>query len=284
MISLSQVFAGSGFSVTCDGPVQLVRHTPEEQGYRILEDIAEKGDAFLNAYQSNQKTDVLTGRYLVVFLGLDDCSALFWHIYENHGVIKGSRPALPEGFPAALVRGDIVYDLRQLEACDELNRRLVVKWPNPRNWQQTFTGATDEKLQILELRPSGRFREFPGESEVLLSFVELKYLTEHEAANPAWSNRLSAQGIYLIHDRKSGENYIGSARGEEGIWGRWKEYVRTGHGGNQKLQELLAGQPDYRDNFQFSVLEILPFNYTEQQVLAAEALYKKKLGPRLNSN
>lgn len=43
--------------------------------------------------------------------------------------------------------------------------------------------------------------------------------------------------IYIITDRKTGKNYIGSTYGKEGIWGRWKEYAKTGgHGNNVTLQ------------------------------------------------
>ena len=32
---------------------------------------------------------------------------------------------------------------------------------------------------------------------------------------------------------------MGGATGEEGLWGRWCEYSANGHGGNQRLRQLI---------------------------------------------
>lgn len=45
--------------------------------------------------------------------------------------------------------------------------------------------------------------------------------------------------VYVIHDQRTGEPYVGSAYGDTGIWARLSEYVRTMHGGNLALRELV---------------------------------------------
>jgi hypothetical protein len=55
--------------------------------------------------------------------------------------------------------------------------------------------------------------------EFSLSHRELKELFSNEGAHRDWRASLSAVGgIYLILAEASGDLYVGSAYGEEGIW------------------------------------------------------------------
>jgi hypothetical protein len=121
-----------------------------------------------------------------------------------------------------------------------------------------------------------------------LSFKELEFVVENADANSTWHDKLSSvYGIYLILDTISGKEYIGSAYGEEGIWGRWVTYKETGHGNNQELKKLLENDENYKYNFQFTVLRTLPGNLKPTEVVECENLYKQKLGSRtfgLNRN
>jgi hypothetical protein len=87
-------------------------------------------------------------------------------------------------------------------------------------------------------------------------------------------------GIYLILDNTTGLQYIGSAYGSDGIWGRWKEYARTKDGGNKKLVEMVAVNPNCVENFTYSILQTLPSNLNKDEVIRYENLYKEKLGSR----
>jgi hypothetical protein len=59
---------------------------------------------------------------------------------------------------------------------------------------------------------------------------------------------------------KTGYLYVGSAYGEDGIWGRWTKYVSTnGHGNNKTLKELVKADKDYADNFKFSISVFFSF-------------------------
>lgn len=74
---------------------------------------------------------------------------------------------------------------------------------------------------------------------------------------------------------------MGSAYGKNGIWGRWKEYVNKGHGGNNLLIDLLQQEPDAVEHFQFSILEVLSGTSTADDAIRKENLWKEKLGTRI---
>ena len=94
-------------------------------------------------------------------------------------------------------------------------------------------------------------------------------------------------GIYLIVDRGTGKQYIGSAYGEGGILQRWAEYAQSGHGGNKLVREIALADASAVNHFAFSLLRTLPRTLTAAEVVAYEVLHEQKLGSRaigLNSN
>lgn len=94
--------------------------------------------------------------------------------------------------------------------------------------------------------------------------------------------------VYLVVDTESGQQYVGSAYGENGLWGRWSDYVNTnGEGGNKLLHDFMAKYPDRYHSLQYSVLRVLDKTTKADDVIALESLYKNKLGTRafgLNAN
>ena len=104
-----------------------------------------------------------------------------------------------------------------------------------------------------------------------------------------WKHKLTACNcIYVISDSKTGKLYVGSTYNLDGIWGRWKEYANTGHGGNVELIKLLGEDPNYaKDNFTWSILQTLPLKINEKEAVRIETLWKDKLGReacKLNKN
>jgi hypothetical protein len=97
----------------------------------------------------------------------------------------------------------------------------------------------------------------------------------------------AVNGIYLILDKKTGLQYIGSASGKDGIWGRWSDYSKTVHGNNKSLIELLKNDETYKNNFQWTILSTLPSNLNKEEIDDYETMYKVKLGSKtfgLNMN
>ena len=85
------------------------------------------------------------------------------------------------------------------------------------------------------------------------------------------------KAVYLFVDTVSGQQYVGSAYGDDGLLGRWKAYIDTRDGGNKKIKELLRKEPERYHKFQFSILQILPKSTSNESVIQCEALYKNKL-------
>ena len=127
-----------------------------------------------------------------------------------------------------------------------------------------------------------------GYENVILMFDELEKIIKNPDVNRQWKMMLSnVYGVYLILDTTNGQQYVGSAYGKDGIWGRWSDYVHTKHGGNKILIELLANDPLRYKKFQFSILNVLPNSSLREQVIQLEQITKTKLGTRtfgLNSN
>jgi len=148
--------------------------------------------------------------------------------------------------------------------------------------------GADQPKEVVEVLPAGYVHEFPGYENVILDFTDLKQLVANPAANRVWHRLLGeVSGIYLIVDRYTGKQYVGSAYGKQGILGRWTQYASTGHGGNQQLKALLAKDPGYANHFQFSILAVLPLTTQKTDAFRMETLFKRKLGSRsfgLNSN
>ncbi len=142
-----------------------------------------------------------------------------------------------------------------------------------RAWVQR---AEAQGKDVTELRLDGAERPFPG----LMAFTEP--LSALDAAPPGWALALaSARGVYLLTCPRDGSLYVGSATGEGGFGARWAEYRANGHGGNVALR---GREPA---DYVVSVLQVAGSADTADDILAAEAAWKRKLQSRamgLNRN
>ncbi len=80
---------------------------------------------------------------------------------------------------------------------------------------------------------------------------------------------------------------MSAACGKEGIWQHWSDYALTGHGGNKELRALADKDADCYRHFLYSVLQTLPSNIPQCEIVHIENIYKQKLGVRahgLNAN
>lgn len=61
----------------------------------------------------------------------------------------------------------------------------------------------------------------------------------------------------------------------EGIWGRWKDYFATGHGGNVGLKETFGKHDEQRlQNITFAILEVLDPNAEDGEINRRETHWK----------
>jgi hypothetical protein len=249
--------------------VKYVRHKDNRKEYREL--IKDRGE--LLKYQAQQSNNVFEKcDYIASFVGTEQSRAVFIGMFKVDGIKKNEH-----GFE---------YDLSEVNGFEDFKERLVIDWGKSAiTWHQWVN--TNPK-NIVEILPKGYLGEFSGLLNFTLDYVELRKLGENLSANREWYLQLSSiNGIYLILDKVTGNQYIGSAYGKDGIWQRWSEYSKTGHGGNELLKELCLIDSQYYKNFQFTILQSLPSNLSNKDVIAVENLYKKKLGTKvfgLNKN
>lgn len=129
--------------------------------------------------------------------------------------------------------------------------------------------------------------DFDGFDHVNIDYETLQAIVRDNI--PSWRSALSnVKGIYLIADKTTGKQYVGSAYGDECIWQRWSAYAGDGHGGNAELKKLLAEQGEkYKYNFKYSILEVCNMNLGNEYILGRESYWKDVLQTRefgLNRN
>ena len=242
--------------------VKLVRHKDSRAEYREL--IKDRNE--LLKYQQKQGRPVFHNcDYIISFIGQERRKSILFGIFKVNGYEERA--------------GKYYYDLTQLPEFEYLSNRIIIDWgSNAISWHQWYDKQVKEIIQIL---PQGYLGEFPGLLNFVLDFNELERLIKNPEANEDWKSHLSSvNGIYLILDSKTGKQYIGSASGQGGIWQRWIDYVIFFHGNNKELIKLCVSDKNYHKNFRYSVLQTLPSNITQKEIVKIEYLYMEKLGTR----
>ncbi len=264
--------------------VKMLRHKDIRYDVHAL---AQTGH--LETYQKYQAKPLLECPFAVSFLGGKGTRAIFAGAYAVEDRADGDGvPATPAGFPhPELSKLSCYYEMEELPGFDDLKGRVVIDWGNSAlSWHQWLDPKRPK--EVIEILPSGYVGDFPGFDSVVIDHVSLVALIANPDANRTWHTLLrEVAGVYLILDTSSGHQYVGSAYGREGILGRWAQYASSGHGGNQQLRALVENAPGHKSHFQYAILATLPKAASRDDVLAMEALYKRKLGSRahgLNSN
>lgn len=122
---------------------------------------------------------------------------------------------------------------------------------------------------------------FPGHDQINHTLAELKVVVTQN--RPDWRVALQhMKGVYVLHDRTTGEPYVGAAYGDVGIWDRLCQYSDTLHGGNIGLAAMVSEKgADYaRSNLGFALLEFWSMRTEDQHVLDREAYWKRVLMSR----
>jgi len=132
-------------------------------------------------------------------------------------------------------------------------------------------------------------KDFPGLMNIKLSFQELTKIIENPESYYEWFDSLTKlQAIYLILNKKTGYQYIGTTYGENGLWQRWGNYIKGDHtGGNKEFIKLKNEDSEFYKNLQFSILEVLSKTANQKYCTEKESNWKEKLGSRafgLNKN
>lgn len=259
--------------------VRLVRHkdassAPGRTPYKLWRDNLPQFEWY-QATQRIQNRKKLAAPFWAVFLADTQNATMFAGLYgaRYRGLLEqdSPRPHMDGVDPAGSCD---VYDLTRQEALNDLIGRLFIDWgPGALAWVQH--AARNDK-RVTQLRTSFQEPDFPG----FLKFIEP--LSRIEKLPRNWGTALqSARGVYLLTCPKTKEQYVGSAVGEEGFLGRWREYARTGHGGNVGLK---SREPS---DYQVSILEVAGSSATKEEILRMEGLWQAKFQSRemgLNRN
>ena len=190
---------------------------------------------------------------------------LFVGVYQVDGVRSATGP-----FP-------FVYSLTHIRGLEHLEGRAIVDFAKSFRASYLVGPRFEDQLIVNELRQEKLSIPFPGFNSVRVAFEVLQSIIRQD--NPSWHAALAnIGGIYVIVDRETGKQYVGSAYGGIGLWQRWRSYVETGHGGNKELRELLKGQGGkYAQNFQFSLVEVCDINASTEYIIARESHWKDVL-------
>lgn len=281
-ILLTDILKLTGFDPTLD--TKLVRHQDKRFPMAEL-----RKDGRLEMYQRYQaKPRFHRAQQIVSFYGLSENRAGFYGVYKVRGYQTRQEPAVaPCNWNSEFAKdAEIFYELEPDPRFKDFRDRLIIDWGRGAlAWVQNLT----DKPVLELLQPGRRLPPFVDYLEFSLTHDELKELFANKEAHRDWKTSLSAvAGIYLILAEATGDMYVGSAYGEAGIWGRWKNYAETGDGGNKQLAELIRRDSRYPQRFRFSLLQILPTTMADKEVIKRENIYKEKLGSRavlgLNSN
>jgi hypothetical protein len=225
-------------------------------------------NGYFQKYQEQQAWNVFgKAQYVISFIAERNRYAKFVGVWQIHGKKQTQS-------------GRFRYSSEELTGYDELERRLVIEWgEGTRSWAQWLHGAGDKR--VIEILPPNYVADFPGFYNFTLTYDQLRELIQHPDSNREWYRMLrSVSGIYVILDKRTRKQYIGSAYGTGGIWGRWKSYAKSPSGGNRLLRKRLEKNPNAFKNFQFSILRVLESGATRDQVIAEEVWAKNKLGSR----
>ena len=202
---------------------------------------------------------------------------LFAGVYEQRGCV-----------PHPQVSGRFLYKLKQVPGQESLIGRLIVHWDR-RGARSSYRWLASMGSIGVESYSSEKvpFKVFPGwDQRWSLRWAEILAIATNNIEE--WHLRLSdVKGVYLITDQCNndcrGRQYVGIASGTMGVWGRWSDYAKTGHGGNVKLRALLEKRgKEHVRNFLFTILETAPSTASTPYLTQREQYWMHVLGSKAN--
>ena len=193
----------------------------------------------------------------------------------------GINPYTKKSYPYA--------NAEYLKEFDCFAGRVVVDFTNsPQRFYYTSADIID-RIVVSEVLSDTYLElsdDFPGYDRVSRDYKALSVCM----TKPDWKNALSGvYGVYVITDGATGRQYVGSAYGENGVYGRWSVYLANGYDDsdkdypNKRLKELVKkhGMDYVRENFTYTLIEIFPKNDVgRERALARESYWKEVLQTR----
>lgn len=222
--------------------------------------------AFLNGefkeWQEEQNGKNFERKYILSLIDWDKDEWLFAGIYKRLSVKEVNEVNVCK----------YKYETELTEIGEEFIGKLIVGFK--RTFRESYLLFENhiDKFDLLEIKKEVVKVEFPGYDKVNVSWQELAKLIKTEAWKTALKNQ---KAVYLVTDSSNGKKYIGSAYGENMLLGRWKEYVKNGHGGNKELKSLSFDH--IKKYFRYSILEIFKPTADDEIITDKESWWKEVL-------
>ncbi len=257
--------------------VLLVRHVRERPDFKKCREMG-----LIREYtqvQGNNKPLLKKCKYWMVFISTTKTNCEFYKMYSFKGFSPISKHNIPEGFPyPEWYQQDVtLYELEETDLFSDLKNKLIISWgTSTQSWYQS---ATNNKriMAIKDPEP----KKFIGYDKIAWDFDDMEMIVNDETGEyQKYQTALAAvKGVYLIQDTADGKLYVGSAYGDDGILGRWRQYANFPyHGGNKKMIALLSRHKNEYRKFRFCVLQIMSMAASKDEVIAVEQQYKRKFG------
>ena len=207
-------------------------------------------------WQEHQSKKNFERDYILSLIRLGNAEWLFGGVWESNGCKE-------------LKDGSYMYKTTLTEIGKDLIGKAIIKYK--REFRQSYCLLENyiDSLELIEVRRDVYSLPFPGYDKVCISWNELYTVINTESWKTALKN---LKGVYLITDIKTGKLYVGSATGEDMIWGRWKSYIDTGHGGNKDLKKLKKSY--IQEHFQYTILDVYKPSTDDNEILEREEWWK----------
>lgn len=178
---------------------------------------------------------------------------------------------------------DVGYEFKVLEQYRKYFGRIIVKYKNSSQALIRKADTIINDCEVHQILPDIFDNDiFPGYESVNVSWQELIRVIGKESWKTALQNQ---KAVYLITDISNGKKYVGSAYAENMLLNRWQSYVKSRHGGNVQLKQLLKEHIEI--NFRYSILDIFKSTTDDKVILSRESWWKDTLLTRkfgYNSN
>jgi hypothetical protein len=238
--------------------VRLVRHKDTRRGRITPYNLWRAGLHPFETYQQIQSEMVFhVGNLLASFVVTPTKDTLFVGLYRVEGVGNVPPGTIDPSTQAEPDAGHHFFQIRPDERLSEYSGHLSIEWGGG------FQHAATNDKRIREIRTDDREEPFPG-------FTQFSWEIDRLSTVPlGWQEVLkSVKGVYLLVCTATGKQYVGSAKGDQSLWGRFVDYTTNGHGGNVELKR--RGRSAYR----VTVLEVVN---SDSGIERIEEAWKRKL-------
>jgi hypothetical protein len=247
--------------------VKLLRHI-ETRNRIDVHDVWRNQRELFEAWQARQRDNFFNGvAYVASFVVNRSSETVFVGLYS----VDGGRTKVVAGTPDPLTGTPAdprlaQHELTRVADFNVYADRLVVQWFRAGKAPGWWQWADRNPKLVLEIATQQE-APFPG----WLAFQ--RPVDELDNLPTGWRQTLrSTSGIYLLTDAK-GVHYVGSAKGGDGLFGRWQAYRGGRSGGNLGLRGATGP-------YVVSVLQTVDPAMSDETIERIESHWKNKLGAR----